>query len=152
MTIALLFLQIITFEVTLTATSISDLSAIAQQLLGFAGDTRVFLFHGDMGAGKTTFIKTLCAKLGVESPVSSPTFAIVNEYAGGRNRIYHFDFYRLKNQTEALDMGCEEYFYSGDYCFIEWPEKIPDMLPSRYISITISVLNDTSRKISFEKV
>jgi tRNA threonylcarbamoyladenosine biosynthesis protein TsaE len=137
--------------VTLTATNISDLPAIAQQLLSFAGNNRIFLFHGDMGAGKTTLIKALCVQLAVKTPVSSPTFAIVNEYEGAQTRIYHFDFYRLKTQTEALDMGCEEYFYSGDYCFIEWPDKIPDMLPSHYINITISVLNDTSRKISFEE-
>ena len=136
---------------TLTATSLSDLPSIAQQLLSFAGNNRIFLFHGDMGAGKTTLIKSICAELGVTTSVSSPTFAIVNEYEGALNRIYHFDFYRLKNQTEALDMGCEEYFYSGDYCFIEWPERIPDMLPAHYINITISVLNDTTREISFEK-
>lgn len=136
---------------TLTATSISDLPTITQQLLSFAGNNHIFLFHGDMGAGKTTLIKSLCAELGVTTPVSSPTFAIVNEYEGAQNRIYHFDFYRLKTQTEALDMGCEEYFYSGDYCFIEWPDKIPDMLPPHYISITISVLNDTCRKISFKE-
>ena len=135
-----------------TAISVSDLSAIAQKLLNFVGDDRIFLFHGEMGAGKTTFIKALCAELGVDGPVSSPTFAIVNEYAGTKHRIYHFDFYRLKTQTEALDMGCEEYFYSGDYCFIEWPDKIPDMLPSHYISVNINVLNDNMRKISFEKI
>ncbi|MFD0751029.1 tRNA (adenosine(37)-N6)-threonylcarbamoyltransferase complex ATPase subunit type 1 TsaE [Mucilaginibacter calamicampi] len=135
---------------TLTATSLSDLPTIAQQLLSYAGDTRIFLFHGDMGAGKTTLIKSVCAELGVAASVSSPTFAIVNEYERAKDRIYHFDFYRLKNQTEALDMGCEEYFYSGDYCFIEWPEKIPDMLPAHYINITISVLNDATRTISFE--
>ena len=137
---------------TLTATSLSDLPSIAQQLLSFSGNNRIFLFHGDMGAGKTTLIKSLCAELGVSSPVSSPTFAIVNEYTGAKSRIYHFDFYRLKTQTEALDMGCEEYFYSGDYCFIEWPEKIPDMLPEHYININISVLNDTEREISFEEI
>ena len=136
----------------LIATALSDLPAIAQQLLSFAGNKRIFLFHGDMGAGKTTLIKALCAELGVDTPVSSPTFAIVNEYEGAQNRIYHFDFYRLKTQTEALDMGCEEYFYSGDYCFIEWPDKIPDMLPPHYVSVTISVLNNTSRKISFKKI
>ena len=134
----------------LIANSLSDLPAIAQQLLSFAGYNRIFLFRGDMGAGKTTLIKAVCRELGVTGPVSSPTFAIVNEYAGAHNRIYHFDFYRLKTQTEALDMGCEEYFYSGDYCLIEWPEKIPDLLPPHYISVTISVLNDTERQISFE--
>jgi tRNA threonylcarbamoyladenosine biosynthesis protein TsaE len=135
----------------LTATTLSDLPAIAERLISFAGNNRIFLFHGDMGAGKTTLIKALCAQLGVDTPVSSPTFAIINEYEGAQHRIYHFDFYRLKTQTEALDMGCEEYFYSGDYCFIEWPDKIPDMLPSHYINIAVSVLNDTCRKISFEE-
>ncbi|MDB5032066.1 MAG: tsaE [Mucilaginibacter sp.] len=104
-----------------------------------------------MGAGKTTLIKSLCEVLGVTGSVTSPTFAIVNEYAGD-SKIYHFDFYRLKNQTEALDMGAEEYFYSGNYCFLEWPEKIPDMLPHHYISISIAVLNDNKRKISIEKI
>ncbi|MDB4927352.1 MAG: tsaE [Mucilaginibacter sp.] len=105
-----------------------------------------------MGAGKTTLIKSLCEALGVAGSVTSPTFAIVNEYAGTNAKIYHFDFYRLKNQTEALDMGAEEYFYSGNYCFIEWAEKIPDMLPHHYISISIEVLNDEKRKISVEKI
>lgn len=90
--------------------------------------------------------------MGVTGAVTSPTFAIVNEYAGANSKIYHFDFYRLKNQTEALDMGAEEYFYSGDYCFIEWPEKIPDMLPLHYVSIGIKVLNDNSREITLEKI
>ncbi|PJJ83691.1 tRNA (adenosine(37)-N6)-threonylcarbamoyltransferase complex ATPase subunit type 1 TsaE [Mucilaginibacter auburnensis] len=136
----------------LKATSITDLPAIAQQLLSLAGNERIFLFYGDMGAGKTTLIKALCAELGVSGAVSSPTFVIVNEYNANAGRIFHFDFYRLKTQTEALDMGCEEYFYSGDYCFIEWPEKIPDMLPLNYVNVTISVINDTARNISFEKV
>src|ERR1700748_3798676 len=105
-----------------------------------------------MGAGKTTFIKSLCEILGVVGGVTSPTFAIVNEYAGSDTKIYHFDFYRLKTQTEALDMGAEEYFYSGNYCFIEWPEKIPDMLPLHYVRINITALADGSRQISVEKI
>jgi len=105
-----------------------------------------------MGSGKTTLIKSLCEVLGVKESVTSPTFAIVNEYEGSSAKIFHFDFYRLKNQTEALDMGAEEYFYSGNYCFIEWPEKIPDMLPAHYISISLKVLNDDSREISVEKI
>ncbi|WP_299517546.1 tRNA (adenosine(37)-N6)-threonylcarbamoyltransferase complex ATPase subunit type 1 TsaE [Mucilaginibacter sp.] len=137
---------------TLTASSLSELPAIASQILTYAGNERIFLFHGDMGAGKTTLIKSLCEALGVAGSVTSPTFAIVNEYAGTNAKIYHFDFYRLKNQTEALDMGAEEYFYSGNYCFIEWAEKIPDMLPHHYISISIEVLNDEKRKISVEKI
>jgi tRNA threonylcarbamoyladenosine biosynthesis protein TsaE len=136
----------------LTATSLQALQSIATQVISLAGTEKIFLFHGEMGVGKTTLIKSLCEVLGVQGSVTSPTFAIVNEYKGSSAKIYHFDFYRLKNQTEALDMGAEEYFYSGDYCFIEWPEKIPDMLPAHYISISLKVLNEDSREISIEKV
>lgn len=135
----------------LIAYSTTDLNNIAQQILDFAKEERIFLFYGEMGAGKTTLIKALCQQLSVEGFVSSPTFSIVNEYAGKNGRVYHFDFYRLKTQTEALDMGYEEYFYSGDYCFIEWPEKIPDLLPENYISISISEQADRSRKITLDK-
>ncbi len=104
-----------------------------------------------MGAGKTTLIKALCGELGSADVITSPTFSIVNEYAG-TNKIYHFDFYRLKNQSEALDIGCEEYFYSGHYCFIEWPEKIPDLLPDNYVLINVEALEDNSRKVTIDKV
>jgi tRNA threonylcarbamoyladenosine biosynthesis protein TsaE len=137
---------------TLTAFSLQDLPQIASQVIAHAGNNRIFLFNGDMGAGKTTFIKTLCQALGVVDGVTSPTFSIVNEYEGTSAKIYHFDFYRLKDQNEALDMGAEEYFYSGNYCFIEWPEKIPDMLPQHYINISIKVLGDNSREITFENI
>src|SRR5690242_8888647 len=99
---------------------LTEISAIPQKLIHNSGDERIFLFYGDMGAGKTTFIKSLCEYLGVDEPATSPTFSIVNEYQGRDSKIYHFDFYRLKKQDEALDMGYEEYFYSGHYCFIEW--------------------------------
>jgi tRNA threonylcarbamoyladenosine biosynthesis protein TsaE len=138
--------------VILNAPTLSDLPIAASQLIDFAGPEKIFLFNGDMGAGKTTFIKSICEVLGVNEAVTSPTFAIVNEYRGAVTKIYHFDFYRLKTQTEALDMGAEEYFYSGNYCFIEWPEKIPDMLPLSYINITIKALGDDSRQISVEKI
>lgn len=105
-----------------------------------------------MGAGKTTLIKSLCESLGTTEPVTSPTFSIVNEYTGTKSRIYHFDFYRLKNQTEALDLGYEEYFYSDAYCFIEWPEKIPDLLPAQYININIKALDDNSRQIIIKQI
>ena len=104
-----------------------------------------------MGAGKTTLIKALCQCLGVSEKVTSPTFSIVNEYIGGSKKIYHFDFYRLKSQTEALDMGYEEYFYSDAFCFVEWPEKIPDLLPAGYVSINIKVTGNTTRDIIIEK-
>ncbi len=136
----------------LIASTTAQLTTIASQIITFAGNEKIFLFHGDMGAGKTTLIKSLCECLGITDAVTSPTFALVNEYIGARGKIYHFDFYRTKNQTEALDMGCEEYFYSGNHCFIEWPEKVPDMLPGHYISISIKVLNDDSREIIVEKI
>ena len=132
--------------------SLSQLPATAQSLISFAGSQKIFLFYGDMGAGKTTFIKALCRELGVTDEVTSPTFSIVNEYVGTNAGVYHFDFYRLKNQNEALDMGYEEYFYSGDYCLIEWPEKIPDLLPLNYIKVTIQVTDPQMRHFSFESI
>jgi tRNA threonylcarbamoyladenosine biosynthesis protein TsaE len=139
--------------VLLTISSISQLPATASQIITFAATTRIFLFYGEMGAGKTTLIKSLCEYLGTTEPVTSPTFSIVNEYIGAQSqKIYHFDFYRLKNQTEALDMGYEEYFYSDAICFIEWPEKIPDLLPEHYVSIKIKVLDYNSRQIIIDKI
>jgi tRNA threonylcarbamoyladenosine biosynthesis protein TsaE len=138
--------------VILNASSISDLKAIAQQIIEYAGTTRIFLFYGDMGAGKTTLIKSLCDVLGSTDNITSPTFAIVNEYVAKEGKIYHFDFYRLKNQNEALDIGSDEYFYSGNYCFIEWPEKIPDILPNNYVKIVIKVMDNGLRQITLDKV
>jgi tRNA threonylcarbamoyladenosine biosynthesis protein TsaE len=136
----------------LTATSTVQLPALASEIISLAADNRIFLFYGDMGAGKTTLIKALCECLGTDEPVTSPTFSIVNEYIGKGNRIYHFDFYRLKDQSEAFDMGYEEYFYSDAYCFIEWPEKIPGLLPEHYIRIQIKVIDNNSREIIIEKI
>lgn len=135
----------------LTIQSVSGLHPAASEIINFSANSRIFLFYGEMGAGKTTLIKALCECLGTNEPVTSPTFSIVNEYIGAKNKIYHFDFYRLKNQTEALDMGCEEYFYSGAYCFIEWPEKIPDLLPEHYIAIKINITGENSRQIIIKK-
>lgn len=137
---------------TIAINSLNDLPAVAEKVRDFAADQKIFLFYGDLGAGKTTFIKSLCAALGVKESVTSPTFSIVNEYVAGANKIFHFDFYRLKNQNEALDMGYEEYFYSGAYCFIEWPEKIPDLIPSHYLKVEISALPDQSRQLTVEKI
>jgi tRNA threonylcarbamoyladenosine biosynthesis protein TsaE len=137
----------------LNVSSIFQLPVTASEILSFAANTRIFLFYGEMGAGKTTLIKHLCEHLGTTEPVTSPTFSIVNEYIGAAGqKIYHFDFYRLKNQTEALDMGYEEYFYSDAFCFIEWPEKIPDLLPDHYISIKINLLKNNLRQIIIEKI
>src|ERR1051326_7538979 len=119
---------------------LSELPTAAKKILAASGGKKLFAFYGEMGAGKTTLIKALCAQLGVTDPTSSPTFSLVNEYRTSRGeKIYHFDFYRIKTETEALDMGCEEYFYSGSYCFIEWPEKIPSLLPEGIIKVSIKV-------------
>ncbi|WP_158990692.1 tRNA (adenosine(37)-N6)-threonylcarbamoyltransferase complex ATPase subunit type 1 TsaE [Mucilaginibacter sp. L196] len=132
--------------------SLNELDATAASILSFASNNRVFLFYGDMGAGKTTLIKSLCKSLGVTDNISSPTFAIVNEYRAANNTIYHFDFYRLKTEIEAMDMGFEEYLYSGNYCFIEWPEKVPELLPENYISINIQVVADGARYITVKHI
>ncbi len=124
-----------------------SLPAAAAWLIENAGDKRVFVFQAPMGAGKTTFIKAICAYLQVEDSTSSPTFSIVNEYHSENGPIYHFDFYRLKSEQEAFDLGYEEYFYSGDYCFIEWPEKIPNLIPEDAAIVKIEVTEDQSRTI-----
>jgi tRNA threonylcarbamoyladenosine biosynthesis protein TsaE len=132
---------------------LQDLEGAAHQLLEFAGDDKVIVFEGSMGAGKTTFIKEICHVLGVEDVVSSPTFSIVNEYLGKEQQsLYHFDFYRIKNLQEAYDIGYEEYFYSDCICLIEWPEKIAELLPDQYIKVTITPLNEAQRRISFVKI
>lgn len=120
-----------------------ELEPVAWQILGDFNSRRVFTFSGNLGSGKTTFIKYLCRVLGVKEQVSSPTFALVNEYAGGNNlKVYHFDIYRIKNLQEAYDMGYEEYFYSGNYCFIEWPEIIEDLIPEDAVKVKIEVKNE----------
>ena len=127
-----------------------DIKQAARQFVDGMGENTVFAFYGKMGAGKTTFIKAVCEQLGVDDTVTSPTFAIVNEYeaAGGRP-IYHFDFYRIKKVSEAYDMGCEEYFYSGHPCFIEWPELIEEVLPEGTVDVTIEALPDGERRLVF---
>ncbi|MDB5287454.1 MAG: tsaE [Mucilaginibacter sp.] len=136
----------------LHTSSIADLPGAASSILKHAGTNRILLFYGDMGAGKTTLIKTLCEQLGVIDAVTSPTFSIVNEYVGTEGPVFHFDFYRLRNQTEALDMGYEEYLNSGNYSFIEWPEKISDLIPDQYTSIRITVIDENSRQITIENI
>ena len=118
--------------------SIEQLPEVARKLLGEFPDDRFFAFFGKMGVGKTTLIKEICAELGVNDNVCSPTFAIVNEYTDGAGEpVYHFDFYRMKSVAEAYDIGYEEYFYSGCYCFTEWTEKIEELLPERYVRVEI---------------
>jgi tRNA threonylcarbamoyladenosine biosynthesis protein TsaE len=132
--------------------SLENIDAAAQSIIKYAPTQKIFLLHGEMGAGKTTLIKAICAALGADENITSPTFSIVNEYHIPKGKIYHFDFYRLKNATEALDMGYEEYFYSGEYCFIEWPEMIAGLLPDHYIDITIKILPDNSREIQITNI
>lgn len=129
-----------------------DIKQVAKLLISAVENHKILLFYGEMGAGKTTFIKAFCTALGVEDTVSSPTFSIVNEYHYPAGIIYHFDFYRLKNQTEALDLGLEEYLYSGEYCLIEWPEKISDLLPENYLQINIEVQPGQQRKLTISKI
>lgn len=127
----------------LTIASLDSINETAQQFIQQIGSNRVFAFNGPMGAGKTTFIKAICEELGVNDTVNSPTFAIVNEYeTGDRRIIYHFDCYRLKNIQEALDLGAEEYLYSGKLCFIEWAENISPILPDKLVQVDIQVLPD----------
>lgn len=129
--------------------STEELKQVANQLLAFANGQKFFIFEGDMAAGKTTFIKSLCEALGVEDVVSSPTFSIVNEYESNNGPVYHFDFYRLKSQQEAYDIGYEEYFYSGNYCLVEWPSKVEDLLPEEYIKVQITVTGNQQRLFEF---
>ena len=127
-----------------------QLEQIATELLTDFKNNRVFTFSGNLGSGKTTFIKYLCKVQGVKGLVSSPTFALVNEYEGVNSLpVYHFDFYRIKNVREAYDMGYEEYFYSGRYCFIEWPEMIAELIPDNAVNIHIDVI-DGVREISIK--
>lgn len=128
-----------------------QLQDAATQLIEFAGNERIFLFYGDMGVGKTTFIKALSRQLGVSKNVSSPTFSIVNEYQADNSLIYHFDFYRLKKESEALDLGYEDYFYSGNYCFIEWPEKIPSLIPTHHIKVQLTEDDNKDRVLKASK-
>ena len=129
-----------TSEKKIVCSSLEDIGQAAIEFLNYCKGERVFALYGEMGAGKTTFIKAICEQLGVEDIVTSPTFAIVNEYqTKDKKTIYHFDFYRIKNETEAFDLGYEEYFYSENSCFIEWPEKISNLLPENLVKVFINV-------------
>ena len=129
--------------------SLEDITSAAQKFVDEMCENCVFAFYGKMGAGKTTFIKAICEALGVKDVVASPTFAIVNEYADAAGQpVYHFDFYRIKNLREAVDIGCEDYFYSGYPCFIEWPELVEELLPEDTVKVSVEVLEDESRRIT----
>lgn len=130
--------------------SLEDLDRAAMDFLDLAGDIRVVAFAGHMGAGKTTFIQALCRALGVHTEVTSPTFALVNEYFTGEgNSIFHFDLYRIEDPAELFDLGYEEYFYSGEPCLIEWPEKAEHLIPEDALRVEIRVNDDESRDLLF---
>ncbi|MDR0714553.1 MAG: tRNA (adenosine(37)-N6)-threonylcarbamoyltransferase complex ATPase subunit type 1 TsaE [Bacteroidales bacterium] len=129
--------------------SLSGIDGAAEQFLQAVAGKKHFAFYGNMGAGKTTFIKAVCALLGVEKTVTSPTFALVNEYDSGSNGvIYHFDFYRINRPEEVFDFGCEEYFASGSYCFVEWPEKAETALPENICKVRIEETGNGVRRLS----
>jgi tRNA threonylcarbamoyladenosine biosynthesis protein TsaE len=127
--------------------SIDEIQEVAQKILA-EKPKKVILFNGIMGVGKTTLIKALAKELGVKDATSSPTFSLVNEYHTSDNQyVYHFDVYRLKSETEALDMGIDEYLYSGHWCFIEWAEKIPNLLPEDFSTINLSITVEGKRDL-----
>ena len=130
--------------------SLEDISNVAKEFISKMGDNRVFVFYGSMGAGKTTFIKAICEELGVEEVINSPTFAIINEYSDRNGEpIFHFDFYRINKIEEAYDFGYEDYFYSGNLCFVEWPEKIKELIPPDAVEVHITENTNGEREIVF---
>jgi len=124
----------------LQVNSMEELPLAAKKILDESNSEKIFVFKGEMGSGKTTLIKELCLQIGVISAMSSPTFSLINEYETNSGEVvYHFDFYRLEDEQEAFDYGYEDYFFSGNYCFIEWPEKIPNLIPDNYLLIEIEM-------------
>lgn len=137
-------------KVELRTQQLEDLPRIAQEILALKGKEQILAFSGEMGAGKTTLISAICNALKVQDAISSPTYSLVNEYLRENGeKVYHFDFYRIEDEEEAMDMGVEDYFESGSLCLVEWPEKIEDLLPGKYIHIKIS-LQKTERIFNLE--
>jgi tRNA threonylcarbamoyladenosine biosynthesis protein TsaE len=138
-------------KLSFAAVTMDVLHHVAQDIAAAIKDNKVVLFYGEIGAGKTTLIKEICKQLGVADSMNSPTFALVNEYHTKENgTIYHFDLYRIKNIEECLDMGMEEYLYSGNYCFIEWPEMALPLLPENYCNLYIKTEKDNTRSINLQ--
>ncbi|MBE6326801.1 MAG: tRNA (adenosine(37)-N6)-threonylcarbamoyltransferase complex ATPase subunit type 1 TsaE [Bacteroidales bacterium] len=133
------------FEYTL-----DEIESAASEIIKAFDGRKIVRFIGEMGAGKTTMIKSLCKLLGVDEEVTSPTFAIVNEYEGAGCRVFHFDFYRVKNQQEAIDLGLADYFYSGEYVFMEWPQLVDDFMPDDVVTLTIKEIDPTKRHATVE--
>lgn len=133
--------------------TLKTLKTAANKLLSLSDGVTVWCFEGEMGAGKTTFIKEVCKVLGVSELVSSPTFSLVNEYRGiGNQPIYHFDLYRLNNLDEARDIGLVDYYYSGKFCLVEWPQQAAELLPDSYLKIGIDIVDADTRRISFKRI
>jgi len=131
--------------------SLEAMPGVAGELLDKGSGLSVWLLHGDLGAGKTTLVNTIVAQLGIQDHVSSPTFSIINQYVSDQKAVYHFDFYRLKNEAEAYDIGVEEYFDSGSLCLVEWPERIPSLIPSQYFEVKIEHIDSSGRKIYYSR-
>ena len=133
--------------------SLNEIKIVAKTILDFGQKIPVWIFEGQMGAGKTTLIKAICDVLIVTSHVQSPTYSLVNEYTTKQGiDLYHFDFYRVKNEEEAMDIGVEDYLYSGERCFIEWASRIANLLPTKYLKIEIQVQEDGGRIVNLEKI
>ena len=131
--------------------SLDKIHEAARYFLNAVGDANIFAIDGDMGVGKTTFIKAVCEELGVKDVITSPPFSLVNEYTDGKGEpVYHFDFYRIKKLEEVYDMGYEDYFYSGALCFIEWPELVEELLPGNTIKVTIEEVENGEREVTLE--
>lgn len=131
--------------------SLEAMPDAARELLERGADLKVWLLHGELGAGKTTLVNSLVRHLGINDHVSSPTYSIINQYVSGQQTVYHFDFYRLKHETEAYDIGVEEYFDSGNLCLVEWPERIPSFIPPHYFEVRIEPVDVTGRKIYYSR-
>ncbi len=130
--------------------SLDKIADAAREFVRHIGNHRVFAFYGGMGAGKTTFIKAICDELGVTDAVTSPTFAIVNEYASSHGPVYHFDFYRINRLAEVMDLGFDDYAYSGNICLMEWPELIEELLPEDTVSVYIEPKEDDTRVVRMD--
>jgi tRNA threonylcarbamoyladenosine biosynthesis protein TsaE len=135
--------------VQLVVESVGQVERAAEKIAKFAGSEKIWLFHGAMGSGKTTLIKAIAKVFAIDDTVQSPTFSIVNEYRNAKNTVfYHFDFYRIKNEIEALDLGVNEYFDSGSHCFVEWPQNVSNLTPAQHLQIELAIASETGRVIN----